>query len=159
MRRHHDAAALLRAGEQNDAAEALELLAAGAEIEMQRHGMRLHEKLMPPASLADLCCSTAKSADADSDRFSEPSGGRLVRNVADSAATRLCLTDSQTGASSVSAALERWRTQSRMALQGWQAHQLMCARCGSPSATQLVPFYVLSLGALCFPYNVHGTGI
>lgn len=39
-----------------------------------------------------------------------------------------------------------WRRGSQLPLQGWQAHQLMCARCGSQSVTQLVPFYVLSLG-------------
>ena len=36
----------------------------------------------------------------------------------------------------------------RLPLQGLQAHELVCGRCGTPRETQLVPFFVLPLGTL-----------
>lgn len=101
------------------------------------------------------------STPADPSRDPISAGAAADPVATDSPQTAACLSGSDPGpvylsdscqaraeaAADASASLRAWRGGAQLPLQGWQAHELMCARCGSPSATQLLPFYTLSLGA------------
>ena len=218
LRRQHDAAAFLAVGEQNDAVEALELLAAAAEQEMraaeqQRHALRpgagdarggsvacgLALLLDPLALEEDFRvvgggCAAAfmqssagpkptplqpvidapngqvqqhstAAADVSKDVIIDghilnssrenaiqqatallPDGGSAEPGISSSMGGR----DDGAGAPALSAAAAELQQggSERLPLQGLQAHELVCGRCGTPHETQLVPFFVQLLGAL-----------
>ena len=216
--RQHDAAAFLAAGAQNDAVEALELLAAAAEQEMRAIPQR-HSALRPAAGnagggraaglalLLDPPCREAGSGDessgiraassrhdltrsepAPSQQESYAADGRFQQCVTAAAAdvsedvildgatladSRESVIQQETelltegrgaepgieesagvhndggGAPALSAGTTEPQQGGpvRLPLQGLQAHELVCGRCGTPRETQLAPFFVLPLGA------------
>jgi len=154
---------LLRSGDQNDAVEALELLAASAEAEMQRGCCEATQQLAapmnpsvaPPRGLALLVAPvTGMKREVDADNRDRVGTDVVVDSrEAERGATDACMQGCGIAGppkaavfTEICSALRNWRQGSKLPLQGWQAHQLLCARCGSASVTQLLPFYVLSLG-------------
>ncbi len=218
LRRQHDAAAFLAVGAQNDAVEALELLAAAAEQEMrvmeqQHRALHLGTRdagsssarglallLDPPCREARSSVGRGKIMAAHSPATASPQPAPLLpsndalnghppqRSTAAAAAdvggnvivdgvtlagsldstiqqaTEL-LSDGQSagpgsnlpvgrhdadgGATALPAGAgePQQGAPARLPLQGLQAHELVCGRCGTPHETQLVPFFVLPLGA------------
>ncbi len=226
--REHDAAAFLRAGAQNDAVEALELLAAATEHEMRQvpqgppgdpakqndgpaHGLAFAARLgqedgggmhailggivVPvcaadgrtgdpsegghngsPSSSASTAvlsdtqeCGTAGVDGTTAAAHAEGSGTAALEAQGEHSLRRGILRDClQPSAGSNKAALEPdcadgvgskpppasvappeapRNGPARLPMQGLQAHELVCSRCGTPHETQLTPFFVVPLGA------------
>lgn len=216
LRRRHDAAVFLAVGAQNDAVEALELLAAAAEqetraMEQQRRALHPGTRDAGSSSARGLAllldphpCSEAGSSVRNGSSVAAPPKpptspqpapllsssnapiGHLQQRLTAAAAADVgrngivdgvaldgslestiqqateLLSEGRSAvpgldpsadncieapALSVGAVEPQQGGPTRLPLQGLHAHELVCGRCGTPHETQLVPFFVLPLGA------------
>ena len=233
LHRQHDAAAFLAVGAQNDAVEALELLAAAAQQEMRSVAQWTHDLrgaawhgdnsaarglaliVAEPsreggvrAGVGRLIIASAQIPNSTLSAPLQPPNGAPIAQIHNSATsatiagggardsttpvcaegsvdgdTKLAATcfsnghdeltvsalsaggdehcgNADDGYGSENSSVGRGRPANaarprpigppRLPLQGLQAHELVCGRCGTARHTQLAPFYVLPLGASAY---------